>query len=85
MLFVIDLLNYEFLKSNSIHHSRVHKIYPRVYGTSKRLFSVYGYCTSCFSFEVWLHHSTSFYVAAEGLEAAYIRYTDIRITHDDHH
>ena len=30
-------------------------IHPRVYEISR----VHGFCTSCFSFEVWLHHSTS--------------------------
>ena len=29
-------------------------IHPRVYEISR----VHGFCTSCFSFEVWLHHST---------------------------
>ena len=28
-------------------------IHPRVYEISR----VHGFCTSCFSFEVWLHHS----------------------------
>ena len=30
-------------------------IHPRVYETSR----VHGFCSSCFSFEVWLHHSTN--------------------------
>ena len=29
-------------------------IHPRVYEISR----VHGFCTSCFSFEVWLHHGT---------------------------
>ena len=33
-------------------------IHPRVYETSR----VHGFCTSSFSFEVWLHHSTRRYV-----------------------
>ena len=33
-------------------------IHPRVYELSR----VHGFCTSSFSFEVWLHHSTSIYV-----------------------
>ena len=36
-------------------------IYPRVYEISR----VHGFCTSCFSFEVWLHHSTNHYVQYE--------------------
>ena len=34
-------------------------IHPRVYEISR----VHGFCTSCFSFEVWLHHSTKFYTS----------------------
>ena len=33
-------------------------IHPRVYEISR----VPGFCTSCFSFEVWLHHSTNNYI-----------------------
>ena len=33
-------------------------IHPRVYELSR----VHGFCTSSFSFEVWLHHSTSVHV-----------------------
>ena len=33
-------------------------IHPRVYEISR----VHGFCTSCFSFEVQLHHSTNIYI-----------------------
>ena len=33
-------------------------IHPRGYEISR----VHGFCTGCFSFEVWLHHSTNIYI-----------------------
>ena len=40
------ILNNNFSKTNCVQHSRVYEIYPRVYGTSKGLVRVHGYCTS---------------------------------------
>ena len=39
------------------------RVYSRVYEISR----VHGFCTSCFFFEVWLHHSTKVFVIARGV------------------
>ena len=59
--FILDLtLNNNDFQMFKI--SRVYLIHPRVYKTSKGLLRVHGYCTTNFSFEIWLHHSTSIHV-----------------------